>query len=689
MTISDTTKYFSYGLLKTLLACGILGWLASCATSSQTAQPSPPEADLSSSVLFRYGSDSVMAEDFVYIYLKNNRDLLDDISTKELQASVREYLDLYVNFKLKVKAAYLAGMDRETAFTNEFSQYREQLAKPYLVENRYKENLIREAYERMRQEVHASHILINVPEGSADTLSYYQKADSLRQLALEGASFSMLAEQHSDDPSAPQNGGSLGYFSALQMVYPFENAAFNTETGGISKPVRTQFGYHIIKVHDKRPSRGSVKVAHIMIRHEEGEATDQTSAAYARASEIYDELQAGGDWNELTERFSEDISTRADGGVLPYFGTGGMLKSFEEAAFALEKKGQISQPVETSYGWHIIKLIDRKGLGPLDELKPSIERKVQRILQLGEMQDDMIDMLRQENQYRANDQHIDRVLLFMEAGPEVAKADVSMGQPDAGMELFSLKDAVFTFKYLAQYLDDKNIELPLEEGKAKEVYREFEENQILNNEESHLAEKYPDFRMLLQEYKEGILLFNIMERRVWNKANQDTEGLNAFYARNKEDYQWRQRARASIFEAREASTIAQIKARLEGKESDQEFMNDIKNEFQQSEVLDLMVYSGVYEQGEQLNQAESVIFEVDWNESRHTLSRADMHYYIIIHDLMKPQVKTLEEIKGLVIADYQRLLDAEWVRELREKYPVSIDESVLNQMIQKIEHESE
>lgn len=682
MKISDTTKYFPMRLSDLVLGAYLLLGLASCATPSQTAKVSlSPDADLSSSVLFHYGEDSVMADDFVYVYLKNNRDLLEDLSEDEVEASVREYMDLYVNFKLKVKAAYNAGMDRETAFIKEFTQYRDQLAKPYMVENRYKENLIREAYERMSQEVHASHILINVPEDSEDTLSYYREADSLRQLALEGASFSMLAEEHSDDPSAPQNGGNLGYFSALQMVYPFENAAYKTEVGSISEPVRTQFGYHIIKVHDKRPSQGNVKVAHIMIRHEEGDPTDETSSAYARAEEIYEELQTGADWNELTERFSEDVSTRANGGELPYFGTGGMLKSFEEAAFALEEEGQISKPVKTRYGWHVLKLIDRKGLEPLDELRPTIERKVQRILQLGEMQEDMIDMLRQENEYQANARNIRSAQLYLQGESEVAK-------PEAEMKLFSLKNADFNFAQLEQYLQDKNIALPLDNDRVTTIYQEFEEEMILNNEESNLAEKYPDFRMLLQEYKEGILLFNIMERRVWNKANQDTEGLNQYYARNKDDYQWKRRMDASIIEASEQATLEQVKEKLEMQESTEATIAEIAKELQQPDALALQVFSDVYEEGEELSQAESVIYETEWTEGLHEVSHNAMHYLIVVREVLEPRLKTLEEVKGLVIADYQRQLDKEWVRELREKFPVSIDERVLNQLIQKIEHES-
>ena len=669
------------GIARLVLFGFLLGTFA-CSSSKQVTQLSPEtNPDVPNATLFTYGQDSVTAEDFKYVYLKNNQDIAADASDRELEESIREYLELYVNFKLKVKAAYQAGLDRESAFIKEFNQYKNQLAKPYMVENRYKENLIHEAYQRMKEEVRASHILISIPDGAEDTLRYYQKADSLRQLAEAGASFAMLAEENSEDPSAAQNGGNLGYFSALQMVYPFENAAFNTAVGSVSRPVRTQYGYHIIKVHDKRPSQGKVKVAHIMIRHQQGEPMDETSPGYARAQEIYEDLQSGADWKELAERYSEDVSTRANGGELPYFGTGGMLKPFEQAAFAIEEEGQVSQPVSTRYGWHLIKLLDKKGLEPLDELRPSIERKVDRVIQLAEMQGDMIDMLRKENGFVGRKVNIEKAIQYLQSSTEDAA-------PDEKSVLFVLKDASFNFGDFKQYLQDKNIKPPLSADKANEVYTGYEEKMIVDNEESHLTEKYPDFKLLLQEYKEGILLFNIMERRVWNKANEDTEGLNTFYASKLSDYQWKRRVDATIFEAKKPETIDVIKSKLQSTNVTDELITEVTKELQQSDARSVQKYRGVYEEGADLNVAESVIQDLDWEQNRHEVQAHEMYYYILIHELMEPRAKSLEEVKGLVIADYQRQLDEEWVRELRAKYPVTVDETVLKKLTQNIEDEN-
>ena len=249
--------------------------------------------------------------------------------------------------------------------------------------------------------------------------SAYHKADSLRNLVLNGASFAMLAEKYSNDPSAATNGGDLGYFTALQMVYPFENAAYATEVGGVSAPIRTRFGYHIIKVHNRRPSRGKVKVAHIMIRG--AESAEQDSSAQLKAQQIYEQLQQGANWNELTERFSEDVTTRSQGGELPYFGTGNMIESFEDAAFALKNKDDITSPVKTRFGWHIIKLIDRQGLEPLSELRSSLEKRIDRNVRSEVVQSEMVDLLKEENGFKADPEIIESAIQQLYTSPQTLR----------------------------------------------------------------------------------------------------------------------------------------------------------------------------------------------------------------------------------------------------------------------------
>jgi peptidyl-prolyl cis-trans isomerase SurA len=468
------------------------------------------------------------------------------------------------------------------------AQYSEQLARPYLIENRIVEQLVQESYERLKEEVSASHILVALPQDAdpADTLQAYRKADSLRQIALEGASFSMLAEQHSDDPSAARNGGKLGYFTSMQMVYPFETAAYHTPEGQVSDPVRTRFGYHIIKVNDRRPARGSVKVAHLMIRHDDPQKSGKDSEAYRQAMQIYQDLQQGAAWNEMVEKFSDDASTRASGGELPYFDTGGMPEEFEETAFSLNKQGEISEPVATRYGWHLIRLLDRKGLEPLEMLRPLLERKARSIAAQEELTDEMVQLLKEENAYQRNDRHYGELISYLSSrSPEIS-------EPAPGAELFSLNDSSFAYAAFRDFTATQETELPMKKPEAEKLFGQFVAETIFDYEKEHLDEKNDEYRRLLQEYREGILLFNIMEERVWSRASRDTLGLRRFFEQHRDDYRWKERALATIVAApnQKLLQLALVEARQADAPLSDEKIEEIESKFGQESAAELTIH---------------------------------------------------------------------------------------------------
>ena len=651
--------------------CALALLTAACSTTkksaNQTSTFQPQEA-----VLFAVANDSVRADEFMYVYQKNQADSITRMSEAAQAEAVRDYLKLYVNFKLKVKAAEAAQLDQKESFKKELAQYQQQLAKPYLVENRVTEQLIEEAYERSKQEVKASHILITVAEDAspADTLQAYQKADSLRQLTLNGASFAMLAEQYSDDPSAASNGGDLGYFTALQMVYPFENAAYRTEVGSISPPIRTRFGYHIIKVHDKRPSKGKVKVAHIMIR--EGENA-QDSSAYQKAQQIYEQLQQGGNWNELTERFSDDVTTRSSGGELPAFGTGNMIESFEDAAFALNNPGDISPPVKTRFGWHVIKLLERQGLEPLNELRPSLERRIDRSVRSEVMQSEMVDLLKQENGYQGDP-----------AAIQAAVSQVQQASPTGSSEevLFTMQDTTLTTKDFYAFVKQNSEGDEPDSVAARQAYHDFEAQSILTYEERHLLDKYEDYRRILQEYRDGILLFDIMEKKVWSKAMDDSVGLRDFFAAHRDNYRWNERVRVTLVDAESEKVLNQVKQDLKEKELPlpEEERATLEKKYTKDSPLALQIRQETYERGQPRTAAEAVIDQVDWSPGAYTVENNGRFYYIQVQEVLPPQLKELDEIKGIVIADYQNYLDQQWVSALRQQYLVEINDNVLQQV---------
>ena len=659
----------------------LLGGLLGCATTKKATLGNDDSLPLSEAVLFTSANDTVFADDFLYVFRKNR--MVDSTVARKpesTQQAIEEYLDLYVNFRLKVKAAEEAGLDQKESFQQELAQYREQLAKPYLIENRVTEQLIEDVYERMKQEVRASHILIEVPEDASpsDTLKAYQLADSLRTLALNGTSFSMLAEQYSSDPSAASNGGDLGYFSALQMVYPFEKVAYSTEIGNISQPVRTRFGYHIIKVQDKRPSQGKVKVAHIMIRP----SGDNDSTAYQKARQVYEQLRTGADWGEMVERFSEDVSTKSKDGELPYFGTGNMIESFEAAAFALKNPGDISQPVKTRFGWHIIKLIDRQKLEPMEKIRPTLERQVERSIQAEVRQGEMISTLKNESDFEADTANINQGIyyLFGEEQPEGAVSN-------RGAVLFSVADTTIEIGNFYDYVQEQQGALEADSVTAYQLYEDFEAETLLTYEKSHLADNNQEYRRILQEYRDGILLFDIMEDKVWSKAVEDSTGLKQFFESHRDNYRWNERVDATILDAQSQATLDQAKQQLGevNKPLNEEKIAEVESAINENTPLALQIHQDKYERDEERTSVEAVIDQVAWELGTYTMEENGRFYYILIHDVLPPKLKELEEVRGIVIADYQNELDRQWITALREKYPVEIDEDVLQRVIQQVE----
>lgn len=668
----------SYQVMQGVLYVALL-LAAACTSARRSVSPLGPAAFKSNAALFAYNGDSVTANDFLYVLEKNNADSLRVMPPEQRSLAIRNYLDLYINFRLKVKAAEDAGIDEQDSFKKELEQYQKQLAKPYLIENRVTEQLVQEAYERLRQEVQASHILIELKENAtpADTLGAYQLIDSLRAVALKGISFAMLAEQYSDDPSAASNGGNLGYFTALQMVYPFENAAYETAPGDISKPVRTRFGYHIVKVRDKRPSRGKVKAAHILIRPASAEQEGKTSEAYEKAAQIYEQLKKGANWEEMAERFSDDVSTRSSAGELPYFSAGNMMPDFEEAAFALRKPGDISKPVKTRYGWHIIKLIDHQELAPLSELRPAIESKIERSVRSEVRLQDIINKLKQENNFKPDEESISSAVRSLYI------TDPEISSPLLNADLFAIQEKNFTVNDFYDFVKQQQGSLSTDSGTAYQLYRQFETRQIMAYEESHLPEKHESYRRLLKEYRDGILLFDIMEQKIWSRASEDAIGLRSFFENHRDNYQWNERIEATIFDAGNEQILENAKKAVRGLKLplDEKQIESIEKSFNTETPVALQIHQDTYEKGSYRTAAESVIDQIAWKKGEHQQQYNGRIYSIIIHEVLSPKLKDLDEVKGIVIADYQHYLDRQWIAALRQKYPVEVYENVLQQII--------
>jgi len=494
----------------------------------------------------------IPVSDFLYLYAKNYEEESDAYALESLE----EYYELFVKFKLKVFEAKQQGLHEEEAFIKEFTTYRSQLAAPYLTDSKVTDQLLREAHERLQFEVSAAHILIRVDAGAQpeDTLAAYNKIEEIRQKALAGENFSQLAAKYSEDPSAKKNKGELGYFTALQMVYPFENAAYNTSIGNISEPIRTRFGYHILKVNDKRPAKGEVEVAHILVRSN-GQNSD---AAEKKIQEIHKKILAGGDWEQLCKQFSEDPNSKNKGGVLRPFSAGMMIAPFSEAAFALQNPGDISEPVKTNYGWHIIKLIEKKLPGSFEEMKPEIERKIKRDTRNNMPRRVFVDKLKAELNFNLNQKVKKELMVAIDSSLLKGQFKKTSDNDLGNGVLFTLKDDYRV--EAAQFLDyiksnqrpQRNIAL---QQYLSQLLEAFIDQKIIDYEDAHLAEKYPEFENVEQEYYEGLLLFEIMENEVWNKAVEDSIGLRKYFEDNRDKYTWGKRLKTVIFDASDKKVL--------------------------------------------------------------------------------------------------------------------------------------
>jgi peptidyl-prolyl cis-trans isomerase SurA len=622
-------------------------------------------------ILLTVGGNEVKLSEFNAIYNKNN--------SKE---SVQDYLDLYIKFKLKVKEAEELGFDTMPKFIAELAGYRKQLAEPYLTDKDVTEVLIKEAYSRMKSDVRASHILVAVKEDAApnDTLKAYNKIMNARKSILKGADFVATAKQVSEDPSVKKNGGDLGYFSAFHMVYPFESAAYNTKVGEISLPIRTKFGYHILKVVDKRAARGTIEVAHIMVKHNK---TADEEGDRKKIDEIHQKLKEGADFAALAKQFSDDTGSSRKGGVLPAFNAGKMVASFENASFGLQKDGDISEPVRTDFGWHIIQRKSLKELASFDDLYKSLKVKVAKDSRSNRSKVALYNKIKSENNFTEDLKERNDFYKLVNVEDYLAgKFDASKtSKYNKLMFGYYAKDGdklEYTQLDFAKYVQEHKYR----GDKKKDISIEVEMNRMYKNisnikgvefKDSRLIKTNQEFRLLMQEYRDGILLFDLTDEKVWSKAVKDSAGLYNFYEKNKANYMWGERAEATIYNCNDASVAKKLEKILK-KKSKKGFSNDtISKMINVDSQLALKIDEGKYARKDN----EFVDLAV-WAKGKTTnVTKGNVVAIVEVKDVLKSQPKALEEIKGLITSDYQNYLETEWVKELKSKYKVEVNQEVL------------
>jgi peptidyl-prolyl cis-trans isomerase SurA len=636
--------------------------------------------------LFTYGGNPVSKQEFLRVYQKNAMNKKPDMS----DAALNEYFDLYTLFRMKVKEAELRKMDTIPSIQRELSNYRKQLSKSYLTDADMNKRLITEAYDRMKEERHIAHIMLNATPnmGPEDTMRLYKTMDSLYNLLSTGkADFKTLAPEFSEDKASKDKGGDLGYMAGLQTIYPFENAMYSTEVGKVSKPFRTQMGYHIVKVLDKRPGRGEVQVAHILLLTPKSKGEEGILNAQRKMDTIKAEMKKGVSFEELAKKYSEDKYTVKEGGLMKPFGTGRYAPEFEDASFGLKKPGDISQPVRTDYGFHIIKLVSKTPLKPYDSMAAQLKRLVENDSRAQMARDLFFDRMKTRNGFKEYPANFDELVAKTNTViPDTGKAANQFKAADFGdmnKPVFSLGKNNYSQSDLMVYAETLTRGRMLGQRKTSmnEIYKMYVDNVVNDAEEHRLETDNEDFRNLMQEYRDGIMLFELMDQQVWGKASRDTTGLTAFYEANKAKYMWEPGFEGSVYHFKTEDAMKAGVAFLNKKPrmEDQEIADSVNTE---STPDALSVMQGHYEFAKFKEANREVLTKgavtraVKNDDGSYTMVRVDEVYNT-------PTQKTLEDARGYVIAEYQDYLEKQWNAELRSKYPVKREDAVFKSMVSK------
>ncbi|EAZ96161.1 possible peptidyl-prolyl cis-trans isomerase [Flavobacteria bacterium BAL38] len=619
-------------------------------------------------VLFTIDNHPYYNDEFVRVYNKN-LDLVKDDSQKDLD----KYLDLFLGYKLKVEKANKIGLQNGLNYQNELKSYRNQLSKNYVNDSKVTNELVKEAYDRMQQEVRASHILVLVDEGALpqDTLKAYNKVIEIKRRLDAGEDFITVAQQTSEDPSVKENNGDLGYFSAFRMVYPFENAAYNTKVGQVSKPFRTRFGYHIVKVLDKRVNRGEVTVAHIMIVKQNDAA--QNEKAKTTIDDIYKKIQQGEAFESLAQQFSEDKSSAPKGGVLQRFGSGQLSsEEFENVAFELKEKDQISVPFQSQFGWHIVKLIEKHPVRSFDEMKFELEEKIRKDERSLLITNSLAKKLRDKYTITKDAKIIAKI--------KAAVNDDFYSQtwvvPEKSKELNGdvlviNKDKKINAKLFLDFIAAKqksNIKTKPIVRLVDELFEKFTEEQLIAYYNENLENEFPEFKNVMDEYRDGLLLFDLMEKEIWNRAKNDTIGLHNYFANNIKNYQWKKRYSADILSSTDKKIVEKAQKFLKKGKS----LEYIREQLNKDGKVNIMSKSGMYEEDyDVLSQFENLSKGVT------SIVSKDQYFFVVnITDEKPAGAKELSECKGKAISDYQQYLENNWVDELKSEFNIQVNQDV-------------
>lgn len=657
-------------------------------------------------VLFSVGGKEVTKSEFEYVYGKSPQE------ATYTETSLREYLELYTNFKLKVMDAEALKLDTLRSVRQEMAKYQNQLLQSN-IDKQITNELLKDAYARLQTNVKIQHMFFRLDPTvtGADTMRPYNRANEALQLVNRGTDFATVAKEYSHDPSAKENGGMLGWITAGQLpVIEFEQVAFRTPVGQTSKIFSTKMGYHIVKVLDKKQNPGSVTASHILVKYNtvvgEEPSAPEVARTKALADAAYARLMKGESWTSIVTEYSDDKTTKEKDGLLGEFGIGQMVEPFEKAAFALNSDGSISRPVQTPYGWHIIRREARTPVKSFEEMKQAIKPGVKKSSIYKLRLNGYINYFKDKRGFQEFEQPM--LALKREVDSTVRRGTWLMSRlRNTGGTLFTIGGETFSVAEFANFLEinQRRFRAGTKEEVIDKAYIAWQGDKILD---FSFRETDPNYDRLKQEYRDGILLFELTERNVWKKAIQDEEGLMAYYERNKDKYPTPepvdpmenpnkvvskkkvQVAHSRVFTCDNEMVARQVMKDVKKGRS----IAEIQSKYKVGSESMVDVGSGSFGMGEnsgvdkfwKIGISKPIEDNGKWVVVQITnFSEAEKNVTIgeTNGTVNASASDALNNIKGYVIADYQAELEAKWINELRAKYPVQVNDSVLRSMIRR------
>lgn len=620
--------------------------------------------------LMTVNGKDVKVSEFQYLFQKNNQQQAEP-------QTLDEYVDMFINYKLKVADAEAAGIDTTAQFIKEFNGYCDDLAKPFLTDSTVVDRLRHEAYDRMKRNVNVSHIMLPVGQTPDERLANRNRLDSIRTAILDGADFGEMAVKYSSDRSAVRNRGNMGFITAGNFPYPFELAAFTTPVGEISEVIDdAPYGWHIIKVEEERPDRGQVRARHIL-KLTRGLSEADAAVKKAQIDSIYKVLRGGADFAAVAARESEDPGSARQGGMLPWFGPGQMVKEFEMTTFELTDSA-ISEPFATAYGYHIVQRLGHRDVASYDDALAQIDRSIQGDVRSKAPRAAKVAQLRSQFNAKVDNTAMDRAMTVVKnnggldsvaiaqlradwttmatvGNKKVLVSDVAKKLPSYSSKVSPEAAAVEISKVTENLLDDATVEYARE----------------------NIAEADPSFRNLINEYRDGILLFDISNRNVWEKSSKDAEGLEEFFKAHRDNYKWDEPCYKAIIVSATSDSIAQAAQTYLAANPTQvdSLVTKLRGQFGRN----IKVERKIFPQGK-----DAVIDYIGFGGPKPAAK--DKWVACFAYDgVLLDAPSEANDVRGAVVNDYQLYLEQEWLKELHVKYPVKINQKALKQLRKEYE----